>query len=51
MKLWHCYNSRSLRVLWALEEMGWVLGADCEVKTIPFPLRPFLKDYMDDLVG
>ena len=47
MKLWHCYNSRSLRVLWALEEMGWALGADYEVETIPFPPRMFHKEFLD----
>jgi len=43
MKLWHCYNSRSVRVLWALEEMGF----DYEVETIPFPPRVFQKDFLD----
>lgn len=43
MKLWHCYNSRSLRVLWALEELG--LGY--EVVTMPFPPRVFQKDFLD----
>ena len=47
MKLWHCYNSRSVRVLWALEEMGWEMGRDYEVETIPFPPRVFKKDFLD----
>ncbi|WP_425406166.1 glutathione S-transferase family protein [Hwanghaeella sp.] len=47
MKLWHCYNSRSLRVLWALEEMGWERGADYEVETIPFPPRALHKEFLD----
>lgn len=47
MKLWHCYNSRSLRVLWALEEMGWTAGKDVEVETIPFPPRVFQKDFLN----
>ena len=34
-KLWHCYNSRSLRALWALEEMG----LDYELEVMPFPPR------------
>jgi glutathione S-transferase len=43
MKLWHCHNARSLRALWALEEMN--LEYDLEV--IPFPPR-FLQDgYLD----
>lgn len=43
MKLWHCYNSRSLRVLWTLEEMG----VGCEVETIPFPPRLLHKPFLD----
>jgi glutathione S-transferase len=35
IKLWHCYNARSLRALWALEEMG----LNYEVETMPFPPR------------
>jgi len=34
-KLWHCYNSRSLRPLWALEEMG----QDYELEVMLFPPR------------
>lgn len=40
-KLWHCYNSRSLRVLWALEE----LGIDYEVETMAFPPRYRVENY------
>ncbi|PCI58149.1 MAG: glutathione S-transferase [Gammaproteobacteria bacterium] len=40
-KLWHCYNSRSLRALWALEE----LGIAYEVETMAFPPRYTVKDY------
>ncbi|WP_226996512.1 glutathione S-transferase family protein [Thalassotalea crassostreae] len=55
INLWHCHNSRSLRVLWALEEMQ----LDYQVHSLPFPPRfkdesflevnslgtiPFLKD-------
>lgn len=43
MKLWHCYNARSIRPLWALEEMG----LDYEVETMPFPPRYLKKDYME----
>lgn len=47
MKLWHCYNSRSLRVLWALEEMGWARGRDYEVVTMPFPPRFLHREFLD----
>ncbi len=43
MKLWHCHNSRSLRALWAMEEMG----LDYELEVLPFPPRFFKKDYLD----
>ncbi len=42
MKLWHCHNSRSLRPLWALEEMG----MEYELVELPFPPRIFQKDYL-----
>jgi glutathione S-transferase len=35
MKLWHCKDARSFRVLWALEEMG----LDCELQMLAFPPR------------
>jgi glutathione S-transferase len=35
MKLWHCANARSFRVLWALEE----LGLPYELVLLPFPPR------------
>lgn len=41
MKLYHSVNSRSLRPLWALEEMG----LDYELRTLPFPPRVFAKDF------
>jgi glutathione S-transferase len=41
MKLYHCPNSRSLRPLWALEEMG----LDYELVVLQFPPRAFHKDY------
>ena len=34
MKLWHCNNARSLRALWAREEMG--LDYELEVGVAPF---------------
>jgi glutathione S-transferase len=42
-KLWHCYNSRSLRALWALEE----LGIDYEVETMAFPPRYTVDKYKE----
>ena len=42
MKLWHCHNARSLRPLWALEEMG----LDYELEVLPFPPRVFQKTYL-----
>ncbi|HBW83308.1 MAG: glutathione S-transferase [Gammaproteobacteria bacterium] len=43
MKLFHCFNSRSLRPLWCLEEMG--LHYDLEV--MPFPPRFEREGYLD----
>lgn len=43
MKLYHCPNSRSLRPLWCLEEMG----LDFELETMPFPPRSEYKGYLD----
>jgi glutathione S-transferase len=43
MKLYHCQNARSLRCVWALEE----LGLDYELVTLQFPPRVFDKDYKD----
>jgi glutathione S-transferase len=43
MKLWHCAGSRSLRPLWALEEMG----LEYELEVLPFPPRVFDKTYLD----
>lgn len=42
IKLWHCHNARSLRPLWALEEMG----IEYEIETLPFPPRIFQKEYL-----
>lgn len=41
LTLWHCLNARSLRALWALEE----LGLSYELKILPFPPRATRKDY------
>ena len=43
MKLFHCYNSRSLRPLWCLEEMG----LDYELEIMPFPPRFEREGYLD----
>ena len=43
MKLYHCQGARSLRVLWALEEMG----LDYELETLQFPPRVFHKGYKE----
>ena len=43
MKLYHCQGARSLRCVWALEEMG----LDYEVVTLQFPPRVFDKTYKD----
>lgn len=42
MKLWHCAGARSLRPLWALEEME----MDYEVEILPFPPRIFQREYL-----
>ncbi|HEY1930232.1 MAG TPA: glutathione S-transferase family protein [Caulobacteraceae bacterium] len=43
MKLYHCHDARSLRALWALEE----LGLAYELVTMPFPPRALFPGYMD----
>ena len=42
LKLFHCRESRSLRPLWALEEMQ----LDYEPVFLPFPPRAAAKDYL-----
>ena len=42
MKLWHCSGARSLRPLWAMEEMA----LEYEVEILPFPPRIFERDYL-----
>ncbi len=44
--LWHCHNTRSLRPLWALEE----LGLDYELIELPFPPRYLEKSYLEQNV-
>lgn len=41
-KLWHCNNTRSLRPLWALEEME----LDYELELMPFPPRIYQKEFL-----
>jgi len=43
MKLWHCNGARSLRPLWALEEMG----LEYELEILPFPPRFFQPEYLE----
>lgn len=43
MKLYHCTRARSLRPLWALEEMGLAY----ELITMPFPPRSEYEGYLD----
>lgn len=44
MKLWHCVGARSLRPLWALEE----LGLDYDLEVLPFPPRLFKREFLED---
>jgi glutathione S-transferase len=39
--LYHCTNARSLRCLWAAEEVG----LDVDVRVLPFPPRAFAPEY------
>ena len=43
MKLYHCADARSLRPLWALEE----LGADYELVNMAFPPRATYPGYLN----
>ncbi|WP_235927684.1 glutathione S-transferase family protein [Sandarakinorhabdus rubra] len=43
MKLWHCRDARSFRVLWALEE----LGLPYELVLLPFPPRWLEPAYLE----
>ena len=43
MKLYHCADARSLRVLWTLEEMG----LDYELVNMPCPPRSAYPGYLD----
>ena len=40
--IYHAHGSRSLRVLWTLEE----IGAKAEIKSLPFPPRQLQPDYL-----
>jgi glutathione S-transferase len=43
LKLWHCANSRSIRPLWTMEEMG----LDYELEVMQFPPRFLHAGYTD----
>ncbi|BFM15566.1 glutathione S-transferase family protein [Maricurvus nonylphenolicus] len=43
IKIWHCHNARSLRPIWALEEMG----LDYEVISMPFPPRFEQREFLE----
>jgi glutathione S-transferase len=43
MRLWHCKDARSFRVLWTLEE----LGLDYQLTLLPFPPRWAEPGYLD----
>lgn len=43
LKLWHCKDSRSLRPLWALEEMG----LEYDLNVLPFPPRFLQRAYLE----
>jgi len=43
MRLYHCAHTRSVRVLWILEE----LALDYELEVLPFPPRVFQKSYKE----
>lgn len=45
-KIWHCVGARSLRPLWAMEEMG----IEYDVEVLPFPPRVHRKDFLDSNV-
>lgn len=42
IKVWHCKDARSLRALWALEEME----IPYEVEVMPFPPRYFQREFL-----
>lgn len=43
MKLWHCKQARSLRAVWALEEMA----IEYELEILPFPPRFMQPEYLE----
>jgi glutathione S-transferase len=43
IQLWHCKDARSLRPLWALEEMD----IEYQLHVLPFPPRFRQPDYLD----
>jgi glutathione S-transferase len=45
-RLWHSADTRSLRVLWTLEELGLKRGKDYAMRTLPFPPRQHTPDFL-----
>lgn len=43
MQLYHCFDARSFRALWALEE----IGLEYELIVLPFPPRAAAKQYLE----
>jgi hypothetical protein len=43
IELYHCFDARSFRALWALEEMG----LDYHLHLLPFPPRILQPDYLE----
>lgn len=43
IELYHCFDARSFRALWALEEMG----LDYRLHLLPFPPRVLQPDYLE----
>ena len=41
--LYHCADARSLRCLWAAEEVGF----DVDLRVLPFPPRAFAPEYKE----
>ena len=43
IELWHCHNARSLRALWALEEMN----LEYKLHMLPFPPRVRQREFLE----
>ena len=44
--LWHARNTRSLRILWTLEELGLKRGRDYALHNLRFPLREHHPEFL-----